>query len=189
MKVSIVEINEHQYRYGYDNGKTVYLGPVGDAPEISEEEFFDFWGRERVALKDIWVPDSWSMYGTTQGRAADRRLTKAAQNLLDRAKQAGEDLDKGKLDARGEHNKIVIKALKSFMNTYASLYVADTGDTGAWDSEPRYAVRDFARKVARGSDIGMGGDYEVHIAYDHQVMSIEDFQEHIVMMKEKAKAR
>lgn len=44
MKESIVEIppgSGNQYRYGYDpdTGKTNYLGPVGDAPSLHEEEF------------------------------------------------------------------------------------------------------------------------------------------------------
>ena len=38
-KESIVEINGHQYRYEYVDGKTVYRGPVGDGPALSEEEF------------------------------------------------------------------------------------------------------------------------------------------------------
>lgn len=44
MKESIVEIPEgsgNQYRYEYDpsSGKTLYRGPVGTAPALSEEEF------------------------------------------------------------------------------------------------------------------------------------------------------
>jgi poly(A) polymerase len=41
MKESIVEIGNHQYRYGYDSStkKTVYLGPVGSSVPLSEEEF------------------------------------------------------------------------------------------------------------------------------------------------------
>jgi hypothetical protein len=47
MKESIVEIPEDSgnlYRYGYDPStkKTSYLGPVGDAPGISEEELMAF---------------------------------------------------------------------------------------------------------------------------------------------------
>jgi hypothetical protein len=38
-KESVVEINGHLYRYEYRDGKTHYLGPVGSAPSISEEEF------------------------------------------------------------------------------------------------------------------------------------------------------
>jgi hypothetical protein len=38
-KVSTVEINGHLYRYEYQDGNTVYLGPVGDAPTLSETEF------------------------------------------------------------------------------------------------------------------------------------------------------
>lgn len=39
---SIVEINRHQYRYEYepDTKATRYIGPVGSAPELSEEEFY-----------------------------------------------------------------------------------------------------------------------------------------------------
>jgi len=38
---TIVVIGGHQYRYEYDeiSGKTLYRGPVGDAPELSEAEF------------------------------------------------------------------------------------------------------------------------------------------------------
>ena len=41
MKESVVSIGGHQYRYGYDPGtkSTEYLGPVGDAPELSERIF------------------------------------------------------------------------------------------------------------------------------------------------------
>jgi hypothetical protein len=41
-KESIVEIppgSGNQYRYAYEDGKTVYLGPVGDAPTLVEENF------------------------------------------------------------------------------------------------------------------------------------------------------
>lgn len=41
MKESIVDIEGHSYRYGYNEStqKTVYLGPVGDAPALTEEQF------------------------------------------------------------------------------------------------------------------------------------------------------
>jgi len=42
MVENIVEIPEgscNYYRYVYNQGQTVYLGPVGDSPPISEEEF------------------------------------------------------------------------------------------------------------------------------------------------------
>jgi len=39
MTESIVEINGHLYRYDYVGGKTVYKGPVGNGPELSEQEF------------------------------------------------------------------------------------------------------------------------------------------------------
>jgi hypothetical protein len=40
-KESVVDIAGHQYRYVYNeaNGKTEYMGPVGDVPTLSEEEF------------------------------------------------------------------------------------------------------------------------------------------------------
>jgi hypothetical protein len=42
VKESIVEINGHQYRYRYDPStqKTEYVGPVGDAPAMAEEDFW-----------------------------------------------------------------------------------------------------------------------------------------------------
>lgn len=45
MKESIVEIPEGSgnfYRYIYEGGRTRYLGPVGKAPMLEEEEFYDF---------------------------------------------------------------------------------------------------------------------------------------------------
>lgn len=36
---SVVEIKGNWYRYGYQDGQTRYLGPVGDGPQISEAEF------------------------------------------------------------------------------------------------------------------------------------------------------
>lgn len=41
-KVSTVEIPEgsgNLYRYEYQDGKTEYLGPIGSAPELNEQEF------------------------------------------------------------------------------------------------------------------------------------------------------
>jgi len=41
MKESVVQIGGHRYRYVYDHEThaTVYKGPVGSAPDLSEEEF------------------------------------------------------------------------------------------------------------------------------------------------------
>jgi len=41
-KINEVEIGGHFYRYQYveTSGKTEYLGPVGSAPAIGEQEFF-----------------------------------------------------------------------------------------------------------------------------------------------------
>jgi len=51
-KESIVTINDHQYRYEYVDGKTVYRGPVGDAPEISELTFLAHM-KKRIMYEDI----------------------------------------------------------------------------------------------------------------------------------------
>jgi len=43
-KESIVEIppgSGNHYRYEYVDGKTLYKGPIGDAPTLTEKEFFD----------------------------------------------------------------------------------------------------------------------------------------------------
>jgi hypothetical protein len=37
--VEIPKGSGHKYRYDYDDGKMVYRGPVGEAPQISEAEF------------------------------------------------------------------------------------------------------------------------------------------------------
>jgi len=44
MPESVVTINGHLYRYEYEEatGKTLYRGPVGEAPAISEEEFLEY---------------------------------------------------------------------------------------------------------------------------------------------------
>jgi len=49
--MSIVEIppgSGNRYRYEYENGKTQYKGPVGEAPELGEAEFM-----ERMAGKNV----------------------------------------------------------------------------------------------------------------------------------------
>jgi hypothetical protein len=60
-KESIVKINGHQYRYEYQGGKTVYLGPVGDAPTLSESEFMShtegrwhIWPTDVEESKFVW---------------------------------------------------------------------------------------------------------------------------------------
>lgn len=57
-KESVVEIPENsgnQYRYVYSEGKTAYLGPVGQAPPLSEHEFFDIMKEERYGKVRIDV--------------------------------------------------------------------------------------------------------------------------------------
>ena len=46
-KEHVVEIplgSGNQYRYSYDQGSTNYLGPVGSAPDLGEEEFMMLMG-------------------------------------------------------------------------------------------------------------------------------------------------
>jgi len=56
MKESIVVISGHRYRYEYVDGATVYRGPVGDAPELSEQEF----------LAAMIIPDHQRLVGTLE---------------------------------------------------------------------------------------------------------------------------
>jgi len=66
-KESQVEINGHLYRYHYDEDtqKTVYDGPVGDAPTISEAEFMAAAAVEhridlrRVSNPSRMIQDAW----------------------------------------------------------------------------------------------------------------------------------
>jgi hypothetical protein len=53
--VTEVEINGHRYRYEYDSETqaTVYKGPVGDAPALSEEEFFVAVTSKRFDMADF----------------------------------------------------------------------------------------------------------------------------------------
>ena len=46
MSETVVEIGGHHYRYEYDpeSKNTLYRGPVGDAPALSEEEFLAIFG-------------------------------------------------------------------------------------------------------------------------------------------------
>lgn len=62
-KESIVEIPKgsgHKYRYEYQDGQTVYKGPVGDSPELGEEQFLaelvhrvEEWPEMESAIKDL----------------------------------------------------------------------------------------------------------------------------------------
>jgi len=64
MKESIVEIAGHRYRYGYDSDtkRTVYLGPVGDGPELSENEFLKALATTPLT-PDIIINDMLEAYG------------------------------------------------------------------------------------------------------------------------------
>jgi hypothetical protein len=77
MSENVVEINGKNYRYRYnlDTQKTEYLGPVGDNPSITEEEFFEhYWPEEVAAIKqdprfgyEKWrkrVSNEYRQYGT-----------------------------------------------------------------------------------------------------------------------------
>jgi hypothetical protein len=55
---SIVEIGGHKYRYEYEpeSRKTVYKGPVGDAPELTEEQFFAMATQEpALSEEECWA--------------------------------------------------------------------------------------------------------------------------------------
>ena len=54
MKENIVEIPEgsgNKYRYSYEDGQTVYKGPVGSAPDLGEAEFLMGIGEEDKRAK------------------------------------------------------------------------------------------------------------------------------------------
>lgn len=63
MKVSVVEINGSYYRYGYDpdNQGTRYLGPVGDVPTLSEEEFLSLFSDRPGEFKGSIRPSGFAM--------------------------------------------------------------------------------------------------------------------------------
>jgi hypothetical protein len=56
---SIVEIPQgsgNHYRYTYDEGQTKYLGPVGTAPALTEEEFL----AAKQADKPMRIDGAWN---------------------------------------------------------------------------------------------------------------------------------
>jgi len=61
-KESQVEINGHLYRYEYVDGETVYRGPVGDAPELSEQAFEEFMRGPRWKAPESFKDDMKSYF-------------------------------------------------------------------------------------------------------------------------------
>jgi len=64
--MSIVEIppgSGNRYKYEYEDGKTVYKGPVGTAPELSEGEFLEMFqvvGQKEQKLRDRLLSETLS---------------------------------------------------------------------------------------------------------------------------------
>jgi len=57
--VEIPEGSGNRYRYEYEEGATVYKGPVGTAPELSEEEFLEMFSmgglkRSKPSIEITW---------------------------------------------------------------------------------------------------------------------------------------
>jgi len=67
-KENIVEIpsgSGNRYRYVYEDGATKYLGPVGSAPDLAEEEFMLQTSTEPANITGITFKPGW------EGRSAD----------------------------------------------------------------------------------------------------------------------
>jgi hypothetical protein len=84
MKENIVEIKNNKYRYRYKDGETVYMGPVGDGPLLSEEDFFAAMAEMRTPMTD----EEWSDLVTTiedyQGRVKgyEKKITKKERERM-----------------------------------------------------------------------------------------------------------
>ena len=63
---SVVEIKGSKYRYSYDpeTQQTVYQGPLGEAPALSEQDFIDFMRkRMKIYMQNIVELDAGSKKG------------------------------------------------------------------------------------------------------------------------------
>jgi hypothetical protein len=107
MSDNIVEISGHRYKYRYEHGKTIYVGPVGDAPPISEGDFDAY--MKQISLTGKEISDLRNISMAMEGEV---RLPKdVGQIIFDRM----EEEDWAKVDAG--------KALRWFRDIYTS-----TGD-------------------------------------------------------------
>lgn len=84
MKESVVEIKGHKYRYVYENGETVYRGPVGDAPPISMDEFQAFFYRgEAGDVYDMPFAENQSMVSQIRDAAPKEGCTNVPADVAD----------------------------------------------------------------------------------------------------------
>jgi len=56
----------NHYRYVYEEGATVYKGPVGNAPELSEDEFMAILGRSNLKEHPRYDTYKWTLNTTKQ---------------------------------------------------------------------------------------------------------------------------
>ena len=91
--ISVVTIKGNKYRYAYDKstGKMMYLGPVGDAKELSEVQF----------LKEFYA----KMAGAKRGELAEMKM----DYRLDREKPSIEDITRS--DASTDSKEIARKLM------------------------------------------------------------------------------
>jgi hypothetical protein len=86
---SIVEIpegsgNNYRYRYNPESGKSEYLGPVGDSPEIAETEFLAMMTEARPALTDTEWDDLIRKIEDYRDRVRDydRKITRKERDKM-----------------------------------------------------------------------------------------------------------
>ena len=128
-KISEVDIKGHRYRYQYneETGATEYLGPVGDAPAISEEEFLR---RVEISNKEKEVMENF--------RAAEDRLKHDTEALARSIEQWYGALNFRLVDVEGRPDETIQKAhiLKSAIKDFE---VRDMGSELA-ENLTRYQV-------------------------------------------------
>jgi hypothetical protein len=137
-KESIVEIpvgSGNRYKYEYRDGRTWYVGPVGEAPPISEAQFLRL--TEMVALGGVPVRRDWGYIDPD----ADDRMTAIAQSFQNSVRDDREEFGMGRITYH-EYKQAVLTEARNWVEGWLS-----TNDlyphAGGLDPDVREAVYEF----------------------------------------------
>lgn len=89
-KVEIPEGSGNYYRYDYEDGKTVYKGPIGSAPAIEEEHF-----TKRV--KTMFGEARWKKYKDIISLESEEKAVTAVKKLTKEWKAAKTDSKRNRI--------------------------------------------------------------------------------------------
>jgi len=162
-QVEIPEGSGNFYRYEYDDGKTVYKGPVGDAPGINEQEFFDLYMQPDMSRLAGYLKagtDVFIVYGT--GKPGNKQRREIMRLIGDMAEERNRELTS--IDPYEEYDTIIGRPMAkdgnvewehgALTNAYRYGQVVIIDDYVTMDPH----IQDIIRGIVKGEEFYVNGE-------------------------------